>query len=190
MLKFIVPALTIFALALPAAAQIETTVEELVSTGEDSLSSGADRPAEISGNVRALPIALLFTGMDINRDKRVTRNEVITEIPREWQSLKPSFTNKVSAFKLIEWSKSALGSEDALPSRLSFDRNLDNQVSAEEFSERLLADFDRMDENGDGVLTREELIFVAAPRIIREDRHRPSRAERMQRQERGQRRAF
>lgn len=160
--------LSVSALTVSTSAQIttiETSIEE-ISEPRNEL------PTELRGDIRALPIALMFTAMDTNRDKRVTRAEARTGIEADWQSLSPSITNKIGAFKIQDWAEQTLGSKDARPSRLSFDRNLDNQVSGDEFSERLLAAFDKLDSDKDGALSRAELVFISAPQIIREERVR------------------
>lgn len=171
-------------LPLAATAQSETVrVSTPASEAEDLIVNDRRKPAKLNGTVQARPISLLFTSMDANRDKLVSRVEVESALPAEWKSLQPSFNNKVSALKLTAWAKATLGSADSLPSRLSFDSNLDNQVSEEEFVTRILSDFDRMDEDDDGQLSRAELVFVSAPRIVRDENRRQERQRREPRQQ-------
>lgn len=180
-------ALSILGLAvisMPASAQIST----LESAPEQLKESRPERPTELRGNIRALPIALLFTGMDANRDKRVTRAEAQAGIEIDWRSLSPSITNKIGAFKIQDWAVQTLGSKEARPTRLSFDRNLDNQVSGDEFADRLLTAFDKLDSDSDGALSRAELVFVSAPQIIREERSRSRTSDRQSRGEQTRRR--
>ncbi len=163
----LISALCILALAPLAHAQLGTPAEDL---GSDK-----DRgPAEIRGTVQARPIALFFAGLDANRDKSVSAAELAAGIDADWRALKPSVTGKVGAFKIEDWALQTLGSREAYPTRLSFDSNLDNQVSADEFKNRLTLSFTEMDEDKDGRLTREELVYIAAPRIVRKEARRSS----------------
>lgn len=165
--------LTIAVLALVPAAQAQ------VNDGPDVLElDKPEGPAEIRGVVQAQPIALFFAGLDTNRDKVVTRLELSQGIAADWAALKPSVTNKVGAFKMEDWALETLGSREAYPTRLSFDSNLDNQVSADEFANRLNRTFDDRDKNDDGRLTREELVSIVAPRIVRKEARSSSRDNR------------
>lgn len=159
-------------LALMALASLYLPQGALAQSAETEEIDNAERrkPEQIRGEIQARPIALMFAGMDVNRDKRVTREEAATAISADWLSLSPSMTNKIGAFKIQDWALETLGSAEARPSRISFDRNLDNQVSGDEFEHRLLSAFDTMDEDKDGVLTRAELVYLSAARIRREER--------------------
>ena len=147
-----------------------------LGTAPEDLGGDKDRkPAEIRGTVQARPVALFFAGLDSNRDKAVSQAELMAGIDADWKALKPSVTGKVGAFKIEDWALSTLGSREAYPTRLSFDSNLDNQVSEDEFRDRLMRTFDDMDTDENGRLTREELIYIAAPRIVRKEARRSSR---------------
>ncbi len=155
---------------------------QLGAPTEDLEIERQDGPAEIRGQVRARPIALFFAGIDSSGDKIVSRAELQAGIAREWRMLKPSISGKIGAFKMEDWALATLGARDAYPSRLSFDSNLDNQVSQEEFTSRLTRSFDALDENGDGRLSRAELVFMAAPQIVRKEARREEQPRRQQRQ--------
>lgn len=167
---------TFMAVTPAAYAQLGEAVEDL-----DTKDRG---PAEIRGTIQAQPIALFFTGLDTDHDKIVTRAELDLGMDADWRAMEPSVTGKVGAFKIEDWALSTLGSRDAYPTRLSFDSNLDNQVSAAEFKNRLVRTFDDMDEDGNGQLSRAELIFIAAPRIIRQEGRREQAERRPARQQR------
>ncbi|MEL7110193.1 MAG: signal transduction protein [Pseudomonadota bacterium] len=130
---------------------------------------GGERGGGQSGfeGYAAKPIALLFVGMDENQDRFVDGGELAAGIESEWNNLLSE--RAVGALDYSEWSFATLGSADALPSFVSFDRDLDGRLSVLEFEDRLRAEFVDLDSNLDGVLARSELIFRVT---------RPSREER------------
>lgn len=129
---------------------------------------GGERGGAQSGfeGYAAKPIALLFASMDENEDRFIDGGELAAGIEREWSSLQTE--RAVGALDYSEWSLASLGSPDALPSFVSFDRDLNGGLSALEFEDRLRAEFVDLDSNLDGVLSRSELIFRVT---------RPSRGE-------------
>jgi len=107
------------------------------------------------------PIAIVFTSMDTNGDKIVSLAEVQTGINSEWSA----FDRSPSAAYFAEWSLKNLGSTDAMPTFMSFDRDFSGVITQAEFSGQLESSFNRMDKNGDGRLERSEmLISFDAPR--------------------------
>lgn len=137
---------------------------------------GGDRGGSQSGfeGFAAKPIALLFAGMDANQDLVVSGDELLAGIEREWSRLLTK--RAVGALEYGEWSLDALGSAEALPSFISFDRDLDGRMSELEFGDRLRAEFRDLDKNQDGFLDRSELLFRVT---------RPSRNEQGVQQGRG-----
>lgn len=130
--------------------------------------SGSDRPqdgdrqggpgaaAEFSG-MASRPISLLFSDFDTNSDRLVTGDELIAGIELEWAGIEK--TGAITPISFKSWQAAALGSEEAFPAFLSFDRNLNSELSAEEFEEGIRQEFIKMDRDADGVLTRAELTF-------------------------------
>ncbi len=114
----------------------------------------------------AQPVTLLFAGMDQNQDLRIEGEELLAGINREWIRL--SSAPSIGALEFGRWAESALGSADALPSFISFDRDLNGRLTELEFDDRLRAEFADLDKNKDGVLERTELVFRVT---------RPSRGE-------------
>ncbi|MEO1074048.1 MAG: signal transduction protein [Pseudomonadota bacterium] len=115
----------------------------------------------------AKPIALLFVSMDRNQNGQTDHQELIAGISREWARL--SSERAVGALEYAAWAATTFGAEDALPSFISFDRDLNGGLSQIEFDDRLRAEFVELDKNGDGVIDRSELIFRVT---------RPSREQR------------
>ena len=110
----------------------------------------------------AKPVTLLFVSMDRNNDVRISGDELVSGIDREWGDLMTR--HPIGALEYGEWSAATLGSPDALPSFISFDRDLDGRLSELEFGDRLRAEFADLDKNSDGQLDRSELIFrIARP---------------------------
>ena len=60
---------------------------------------------------------------------------------------------------MSDWAETALGNPEALPNHIAFDVNLDGQISEEEFRSRLTDEFDRLDRDHDGELTRAEMLM-------------------------------
>lgn len=117
-------------------------------------------PARSSGTF-VKPVGLLFAGMDKDSDAIVTRPELDAGIQAEWSN----FDRNPSAAYFSAWSIQKLGSTDALPTFMMFDKNFNGVISAEEFSERLEIEFKQADKNSDGRLERSEMIIAfAAPR--------------------------
>ncbi|MEM7638470.1 MAG: signal transduction protein [Pseudomonadota bacterium] len=125
---------------------------------------GGDRGADQASfeGYAAKPIALLFVSMDQDQDARTDDEELLSGIARAWDSL--SLNQPVGALEYGEWSATSLGSPDALPSFIAFDRDLDGRLSELEFEDRLRAEFVELDKDGNGTLERSELIFrIARP---------------------------
>lgn len=116
--------------------------------------------AEKSSGVFLHPVAALFSGMDINKDKAISRAELQSGAAQEWSQ----FTAKPSAVDFSQWSVKTLGSTDAMPNFMAFDADFNGVISKAEFLGRLEAEFKRLDKNRDDRLERYEMIIAfAAP---------------------------
>lgn len=116
---------------------------------------GSDRPGKSSGTFLQ-PVGGLFLAMDTNRDKIISKAEAQSGIAAEWSS----FTKRPSAAYFAQWSIAALGSIDAMPTFMSFDRDFNGVVTEEEFTAQLNRDFDRLDKNKDDALERSEMLIA------------------------------
>lgn len=129
----------------------------------------ADRPAERpdrpdrgvrQSGTFVLPVGLFLSSLDKDSDKRVSRAELDAGITAEWAQ----FDRSVSAIGLSQWSIDTLGSTDAMPTFLSFDRDFNGVVSEDEFTKKMTAEFTRLDQDKDGFVSRSEMIIsFAAP---------------------------
>lgn len=102
------------------------------------------------------PIAALLIEMDTNKDKVTDRAELTAGTQREWTG----FDRNPSAIRFSQWSVKTLGSADAQPNFMNFDRDFNGAITESEFSNQLESQFDRFDKNGDGRLERSELLIA------------------------------
>ena len=100
------------------------------------------------------PIAALFIEMDINKDKATDRSELTSGTQNQWAE----FGQNPGAIRFSQWSKTSLGSTDAIPNFMNFDGDFNGTVTESEFSTQLETEFTRLDKNGDGRLERSEML--------------------------------
>ncbi len=126
----------------------------------------ADRGGSYQGGIIARPIAILLTGMDANGDYQVSNAELAEGVEIEWANLSRGKPGKVSAIELADWAKQVMGSAEAMPNSISFDTDLNAQITELEFGDRLRAEFALLDKDKDWNLTRAELVSrLPAPNI-------------------------
>jgi len=121
--------------------------------------AGPQGDSGFEGGIIARPVALLFTGMDRDGNRIIDQAELADGIAAEWASLPRTDRDTVPALAIADWAATALGNAEALPNQIAFDVNLDGQISETEFRTRLAEEFDRLDRNQDGQLTRAELLI-------------------------------
>ena len=109
----------------------------------------------------APPIALLFTGMDTNKDHIVTLSEAQQGTEMEWLSVSGAKSDYRTAIEMTQWSSTALGNPNALPNPIAFDSNLDGRITPQEFRTRLIDIFETFDRDHNGHLTRAELLAAS-----------------------------
>ena len=111
------------------------------------------------------PVALLFTGMDANRDLVVTADELDAAIDTEFTRADADGSGVITGFEMIDWGKVALGDGGALPDLRSMDTDMNYTVTAFEFATGLRHEFERLDRNGDKVLYRAEMLMDTPMRM-------------------------
>ncbi|WP_293611459.1 hypothetical protein [Ponticaulis sp.] len=121
--------------------------------------AGAMRMNDMPTGFVARPVALLLTSMDRDGDALVSSEEFEAGLSASWDALNMNQTDRVGALVFAQWAEITLGSSDALPSRLSFDTNLDGIIDPTEFRSGLEREFEQLDANHDGILTRSELVI-------------------------------
>jgi uncharacterized membrane protein YgcG len=125
---------------------------------------GPRRMPMAAGGKMARPAALLFVGMDADRDLVVTTAELTDGLAVEWKRADRDGNGALSAFEMADWCAAVLGDADAAPGRLSLDADVDGQVTHAEFDAGIRREFAAFDRNGDGRLERAELLTAAGGR--------------------------
>jgi len=122
---------------------------------------GGDRGPRSQGPViRAIlsADALVFTSFDTDGDLRISAAELEAGVQHEWSRADTSGDGTLQPLEFGAWTEAALGGNQLPPFRLDFDRNVDNVITAEEFTAELNARAADYDENHDTVLTRAEFL--------------------------------
>ena len=112
----------------------------------------------------ARPVALLFTSFDTNDDLVVSKDELAAAIPREFANADADQSGVLTGFEMVDWCTRALGDKEAQPDLRAMDNDMNYTVTEHEFAVALNHEFDRMDFNQDGQLTRAEML-MNAPRM-------------------------
>ena len=113
----------------------------------------------------ARPVALLFTGMDANHDFVVTLDELDAAINGEFARADVDGSGAVTGFEMVDWGKTVLGDGEALPDLRAMDADMNYTVTPREFAVGLRHEFDRLDKDGDKMLTRAELLIETPARM-------------------------
>lgn len=107
------------------------------------------------------PIALLFTSLDTDDDFIVSKDELDSAIPREFARADADQSGVLTGFEMADWCALVLGDKEAQPDLRAMDNDMNYTVTQHEFAVALRHEFDRMDRNQDGFLTRAELLMDA-----------------------------
>ena len=119
------------------------------------------RGERIRGPITSITAAgLLFASFDKNFDYLVDKNEFTTGQEASFKSADTDQSGTLSLFELADWRKAALGSLDAAPANLAFDKNYDQRITTEEFRNALNYVYNVNDKDGNSVLSFEEMIRV------------------------------
>jgi len=124
-----------------------------------------DRPGRTSGTFLQ-PSAILFADMDVDQDKMTSQAEMQAGVQFEWDK----FERNPSGTVFAQWSLKTLGSTDANPTFMSFDRDFNGVITEAEFTTQFKALFSRFDKNGDGFVDRSEMIVAVQAPIGRAQR--------------------
>jgi hypothetical protein len=109
--------------------------------------------------------SIVFTEADADRDRRTTTPELAQWAQTQWTLLARDGA-AIGVVRFGEWSQSLFGPIDVASQfgHLTFDRNMDGQITREEFATELQRRMTFRDENANGVLERVEL-WVRLPRM-------------------------
>ena len=189
--------MTLFKLLISAALTLSVTTAALAADplleDEIEVETLPDKKLErrgerVSGPITAISAgALVFAGFDANADYKINSTELASGLAKAFTSADKDASTTLSLFELEDWRKAALGSLDAAPGTLAFDKDYDQRVTRAEFDHAMTFVFKTGDKNEDGVLELKELVKVfEMPRrpVIEED----NTIDRINRQGREQRR--
>jgi len=96
--------------------------------------------------------------MDTDGQTGLSKSELKIGTEKQWAVLNSGA--KVSAIDYGNWSLSVMGSREVQPNFLSFDSDFNGGLTKAEFENGLKREFDRADKNTDGVVTREETVYL------------------------------
>jgi hypothetical protein len=115
---------------------------------------GRDEP------IRALMSAdaLMLVSFDADGDLSITSAEVEAGIAREFARADANGDGQLQPIEFQNWSNLVLGGGQLGPYRLDFDRNVDNVITREEFTNEIRARMRDYDEDESGALARSEFI--------------------------------
>jgi hypothetical protein len=103
--------------------------------------------------------ALLLSGFDSDGDLRITRAEITAGEAREFTRADTDRNGSIGPLEFQNWAVAALGPNS--PFRLDFDRNVDNEITTQEFTDEINARADDYDKDKDGVIVRGDLVKEA-----------------------------
>lgn len=137
--------------------------------------------------------AMLFASFDTNADYQVNDLEFTAGQTQAFNAADKDKSKTLSLFELEDWREAALGSLDAAPGNLAFDKDYDQRVTRAEFDHALNFIFKAGDKNDDGILAFSELVnvFEMPRRPILEDEEDPiKRINRQGRRDQQRRRGY
>lgn len=137
--------------------------------------------------------AMLFASFDKNADYKINTSEFTAGLKRAFKSADKDTSKTLSLFELEDWRLAALGSLDAAPGNLAFDKDYDQRVTRAEFDYALNFVFKAGDKDDDGVLEFSELVKVfEMPRrpVLEDDEDPIARINREGRRQEQRRRGY
>jgi len=140
-------------------------------TREEILTAGARQSGPAGGNnARGNSLEFfkrdpLLTALDVNRDGEISANEVVTATA----SLLTLDLNHNGILEANEFAVHQMTSEERVHHILEeFDSNKDGRIARDEAPERMQAEFDKIDTDGDGYLSPGELQQFLATNMRRD----------------------
>jgi len=104
--------------------------------------------------------AMLFASFDTNADYQINQVELAAGRTQAFNTADKDNSKTLSLFELEDWREAALGSLDAAPGNLAFDKDYDQRITRAEFDHALGFVFNAGDKNEDGILAFSELVKV------------------------------
>lgn len=138
----------------------------LITLALQAVAPAAQPPATILVE----PAAMMLAACDANADALVARAERDACLQRAYATADGAAADKVGYIAYADWAQRWLGDRNALPGPYELDKDGDNRISLAELTARFNAVAARYDANGDGTLTRAELVTI---RSLPPGRERP-----------------
>jgi hypothetical protein len=113
----------------------------------------------------AEPLGLLVAGLDADRDGATARAEFAAGLGDSFAAADANGDGQHGYIEYAAWATRWLGSQNALPGPYQIDTDGDDRISRDEFLAEYARQFDRLDANRDGALSRAELLVVRHPRM-------------------------
>lgn len=104
--------------------------------------------------------AMLFATFDTNADYKINTVELAAGRTEAFNAADKDKSKSLSLFELEDWREAALGSLDAAPGNLAFDKDFDQRVTRDEFDYALNFAFNAADKNKDTILEFSEMVKV------------------------------
>ncbi|MDC0422175.1 hypothetical protein OAS62_01455 [Hellea sp.] len=121
----------------------------------------AKKGMHIEGPITSISAGgLLLASFDSNYNFQIDLNEFNNAKLHIFNIADTDKSGVISPFELEDWRKTALGSLDAPPGNLSFDKDYDQRITKNEFNKTLISIFESGDKNNDGILKFSELVNV------------------------------
>lgn len=113
---------------------------------------------DLNGSQIVMPVGLFLAGLDVDRDTRISRTEIRDGAAESFAKSDTDESAHLSPIEFSDWSRTNLGTDESVPSRLHFDLDQDGRISLSEFDTTFDQIFQRLDANRDGTLERAELL--------------------------------
>lgn len=132
-----------------------------------------------TSTIVAEPVAVLLAGWDRDGDGRTTLAEARAGV--ESATSAPEWSAGVGYLAFADWAERYLGDRNVTPSAFEVDRDGNNRITRDEMLVRVDAIVKRMDRNGDGAVSRAEMLTIRGnprgdrPLDQRGERDRPRR---------------
>lgn len=108
------------------------------------------------------PVAMMLASFDADGDGRTSRAEMLAGAKRSFDAIDTAHAGSLGYIGFADWAERWLGDRNALPSPFEVDRDGDNRITLAELDQQLSHEFDRLDRDHDGQLTRAELLTIRA----------------------------
>jgi len=122
----------------------------------------APRPSQPPATMVVEPVAAAIAGWDADGDARTARAEMEAGVRRSFAAVTNGGAGSIGYIAFADWAERWLGDRNALPSPFEVDADADDRITLTELEGAFARIFTRLDRNGDGALSRAELLTIRA----------------------------